>query len=79
MFKNLVIASIIFWFGLQVGQRMITKEIAIRMVKLNKFQQEIKKQNNQMVENFAQMYAATREDKGEFTEVDAILASMWMD
>lgn len=79
MVKNIIVASVIFYVGIQVGLRVQTNEIRDKAMKLYCFQQKIKEQNNQMVENFSQMYAAACPHDGEFTEVDAILASMWME
>jgi hypothetical protein len=79
MVKQLIPIILAFYFGYKIGTHTITKKIEQKLVRLITMEKAIKQQNNQMVQNFAEIYGMSDHDPSKFTEIDALLSSMWMD
>lgn len=79
MIKTIAFAVFIFFLGVEIGTRIRTNRINRHISKLIQLEQMIKRENNQMVDHFATLYSMTDHDDKAFTEVDAMLSSMWMD
>jgi hypothetical protein len=79
MIKNIVIGSIIFFFGVNYGLSVHTKKIDAKIGHLIYLADVIKNKNNKMVQNMADIYAMSDHDESKITDVDEMLISMWMD
>lgn len=79
MVRNIIFTMIAFYSGYKLGSYISNRAIENRIQTLKKIERAIKEQNNKMVNNFAVLYGMTEHDEAEFTEIDAMLASMWMD
>lgn len=79
MVRNIIFTAITFYTGYKVGVYLSNRIINNRIKTLRKIERTIKEQNNRMVNNFAVLYGMTEHNEAEFTEIDAMLASMWMD
>lgn len=79
MIKQIIPIILALYLGYKIGTRSITKKIDQKLVRLMTLEKAIKQQNNQMVQNFAEIYSMSDHDPSKFTEIDALLASMWMD
>ena len=79
MAKEILGGLFIFGIGITVGLNIQTNEIKNRYITLLKLREVVKNKNNKMVDHFAKLYSMTEHDESSFTEIDEMLASMWMD
>lgn len=77
--RFVAVGIVSLFIGYQIGYRIQTKEILEYCERAAHLKEVIKNRNNEMVTNFANLYSLSEHDPNEFTEIDALLASMWME
>ena len=79
MIKVIAVGFISMFVGNLVGVHVQTKELQSYENKILDIRAQVKEENNRMVSNFANLYSMTDHDPNEFSKIDEMLASMWMD
>lgn len=79
MIKVIAVGFVSMFVGYLVGVHVQTKELQSYENKILDIRAQVKEENNRMVSNFANLYSMTDHDPNEFSKIDEMLASMWMD
>ncbi len=68
-----------FIVGLMIGKHIHTKRINEQILYLHHLANKAKENNNKFVQNLTDIYTMSDHDPSEFTEMDEMLMSMWID
>ena len=77
--RTIIVATCSLIIGYIAGYHIHTKSINNKIRYMRSVSEEIKLRNNTMVENLSKVYQMSSNDSSEFTEVDEMLLSMWID